>query len=356
MPDEGVDGAVKPRFVTVVVPCLDERPYIAACLDSLVAQDHPKHALEVLVVDGMSIDGTREVVGAYATRHAWIRLVDNPRRITPAALNVGIRQAAGTIICRIDAHCRYPTDYLSSLLQNLEASGADNVGGSCRTLPATDAPMPRAIAAALAHPLAVGNSYFRIGASEPRWVDTVPFGCYRRSVFERIGLFDEELVRNQDDELNHRLLKHGGRILLVPSIVVDYFARGSIAQLGRMMFQYGYFKPLAARKLGTVATVRQLVPPAFVSVLVGTLALAPWLWLMRGLFLVVVLAYAGVLATAVIRDASRLGTAAAVRLFAAVPVIHLSYGTGFLRGVWDFVIRSRRRRRKPEVPVFQTSR
>ena len=159
------------------------------------------------------------------------------------------------------------------------------MGGVCRTLPAADTAVAKAIAVGMSHPLGVGNSHFRIGSSEDRWVDTVPFGCYRREVFDRIGLFDEELVRNQDDELNLRLIKHGGRILLSPRIVCKYFARDSLAKLWRMYYQYGYFKPLVVRKVGGVMTLRQLAPPLFVlclaaTALAGLLGLAmlrfPW--------------------------------------------------------------------------------
>lgn len=335
------DGERAP-LVSVIIPCRDEGGHIADCLDSLVAQDWPRDRMEVFVVDGMSTDGTREVVARYAAQHPWIHLVDNPQRVTPVALNTGIRRAQGEIICRMDVHCRYPHDYLSSLVAELTRSGADNVGGVCRTLPAADAPMPRAIAVALAHPLAVGNAHFRIGASEPRWVDTVPFGCYRRSVFDRIGLFDEELVRNQDDEFNHRLLRSGGRILLVPSVVIDYFARATLSQLGRMMYQYGLFKPLAARKLGGATTVRQLVPPAFVAALGATLALSPVSVVMRALFLLIVMAYAMVLLLVTVRQIPGDGAAVALRLLAAIPTIHLAYGAGYLWGIWEFVIRARR--------------
>jgi len=128
------------------------------------------------------------------------------------------------VIVRMDAHVEYPRDYISSLVKLLEQSGADNVGGVCRTLPAGGSAVARAIAYGMSHPLGVGNSHFRIGSAEDRWVDTVPFGCYRREVFDRIGLFDEDLVRNQDDELNLRLIKRGGRILLSPRIVCKYYA------------------------------------------------------------------------------------------------------------------------------------
>ena len=230
----------------------------------------------MLVVDGMSTDGTRKIVAEFARDHPFIKLLDNPRRITPAALNIGIAQARGDIIIRVDAHSTYPPNYLSSLVAWQEKTGADNVGGAWRILPGGDTPMARAIAVGLAHPFGVGNAYYRIGASAPRWVDTVPFGCYRREVFTRIGLFDEDHVRTEDDEFNLRLRKNGGRILLVPEIVIDYYARESLPKIWRMYYYYGYFKPLVARKLGLVLSLRHLIPSLLVLTLAVSLLLGWW--------------------------------------------------------------------------------
>ncbi|MGH7607745.1 MAG: glycosyltransferase family 2 protein, partial [Gemmatimonadales bacterium] len=263
--------------VTVVLPCRNEGRYIAACLDSILAAAYPPERLEVLVVDGMSDDGTRERVARYAAAHPRIRLLDNPARIVPTALNVGIEAATGDVIARMDAHVVYPPEYLPRLVHALAESGADNVGGCIVTLPADGTAVAQAIAIALGHPFGVGNSHFRIGARGARFVDTVPFGCYRRDVFARIGLFDEDLVRNQDDEFNHRLVRRGGRVLLLPDVVSYYYARGSFAQVARMFYQYGAFKPLVARKVGRVMTLRQLVPAAFVSGLAAA-ALGALFW------------------------------------------------------------------------------
>ncbi len=259
-------------LVTIIVPCRNEGKWIAPCLDSILANDYPRERLEVLVVDGMSSDETRSVVERRAADQPCIRLLDNAKQITPAALNIGIAAARGAVIVRMDAHVDYPADYVSSLVRLLEEKGADNVGGVCRTLPGAETAIARAIAIGMSHPVGVGNSYFRIGAASERWVDTVPFGCYRKEVFDRIGLFDEELVRNQDDEFNLRLIRSGGRILLTPNVVCRYYARDSLRKLWRMYYQYGYFKPLVVRKVKGVMTLRQLGPPLFVLCLAaGTL-------------------------------------------------------------------------------------
>ncbi|HXI33433.1 MAG TPA: glycosyltransferase family 2 protein [Gemmatimonadales bacterium] len=319
--------------VSAVIPCRNEARYIGACLDSLLTCDYPQDRLEILVADGMSDDGTREIVREYATRHPAVRLLDNPRRITPAAMNVGVRQSTGAIIMPMGAHALYPPDYITRLVAALDETGADNVGGVLVTVPADDTPVARALAIALSHPLGVGNSYFRIGATERRVVDTVPFGCYRRAVFDRIGLFDEDLVRNQDDELNGRLVRQGGRIVLIPDVVSRYFARSSFRQVWRMFFQYGYFKPLAARKIGRVLTVRQLVPALFVVALAASAVLAPWLVAGRWLLAAIATTYLAAISAAAL-GGLRYGARCALALAAAFPVLHVSYGVGFLAGLW----------------------
>jgi glycosyltransferase involved in cell wall biosynthesis len=328
--------------VTVIVPCRNEAAFVGMCLDSIEANDFPHDRLEVLVVDGMSDDGTRDVVARYTRCDTRIHVLDNPRRITPAALNIGIAAAKGDIIMRMDAHNAYPSNYISTLVTWLVDTGADNVGGAWITRPANTTRRARAIAAALAHPFGVGNAHFRLGVREPRWVDTVPFGCYRRDVFARIGAFDEELVRNQDDELNLRLIRHGGRILLVPAVSSTYHARESLAKLWRTYFQYGYFKPLVVRKVGGVLTVRQLVPALFVLSVIAAAVLALWLPIMAMVLVAIVGLYALADIACAASIATHDGLGVGLALCAVFPVLHVSYGTGFLRGTFDFLVRRRR--------------
>jgi len=323
----------RPRFVSIVLPCRNEEPYIGACLDSILAGDYPRDRLEVLVLDGRSDDRTREIVAQRAGRAPAIRLLDNPQRVTPAALNLGIRAARGEVILRMDAHVEYPPHYVTRLVAALEATGADNVGCLLATVPADSSPVARAIAVATAHRFGVGNSYFRIGTTVPRWVDTVAFGCWRREVFERIGLFDEDLVRNQDDEFNFRLVARGGRILLLPDVVARYYARRTLGQLARMFYQYGYYKPLVARKVGRVMTVRQLVPALFLLTLTGAAALGAWVPLAAWAGAAAGAAYAAVDLGCAAAAAPRHGPRAALALAAAFPIIHFSYGLGFLAGL-----------------------
>jgi glycosyltransferase involved in cell wall biosynthesis len=342
-----VNANGRPR-VSIVMPCRNEAAYIGPCLESILATDYPLDRVEVLVADGRSDDGTRAIVERCAARHACVRLLDNPARITPAALNTAIRAATGDVIIRMDAHGVYPRDYVSRLVNALEETGADNVGGVVVTLPADGTPAARAIALAFAHPLGVGNAYFRIGVAGPRWVDTVPFGCFRRELFERIGMFDEEMVRNQDDEFNLRLIGHGGRILLLPDVVSCYYARRSLGAVARMFYQYGYFKPLVVRKVERIMT-RQLVPPLFVLSLVASAALSPWVPAAREAFAGIAGAYAALVLTGATLTIRKHGVRCAAVLAAVFAVMHVCYGVGYLRGIlahWS-PLRRRGRRSTP---------
>jgi len=339
--------------VTIIVPCRNEERYLVECLDSILACDYPPERLEVLVVDGMSDDGTRPLLADYAARHPAVRMIDNPRRITPVALNLAIRAAQGDVIVRMDAHVVYPKNYVSRLVAALDEFGADNVGAVLRTLPANQTAMGKAIAIGMSHPFGVGTSYFRIGTDQPRWVDTIAFFCIRRATFDRVGMFDEELIRHQDGEFNARLIKAGGRILLIPDVVSYYYARATLRQVGRMFYQYGYFKPLVAKKLGRFMTVRQLIPPGFVLGILGTGA-AALLWTPAAiLFALVAGSYSVVVLGSAVQTALKQGPAVGLALAAVLPVIHVSYGAGFWRRVVELLLPSRPTSGKPaaELPL-----
>jgi glycosyltransferase involved in cell wall biosynthesis len=340
-------------MVTVIVPCRNEGNWIGKCLQSILENDYPSQCVEVLIVDGMSSDETRKIVESMAAENPRLRLISNERRITPVAMNLGIAAAKGSIIVRMDAHVEYPCNYISSLVTLLEQSGADNVGGVCQTVPANDSAIARAIALGMSHLLGVGNSHFRIGSSEDRWVDTVPFGCYRRDVFDRIGLFDEELVRNQDDELNMRLTRRGGRILLSPRIVCKYYARESLAKLWRMYYQYGYFKPLVVRKVGGIMTLRQLAPPVLVLTLLATAVAGlaglamfsyPWNLAVLSVFGLLAGCYLLAIGACAAAAARRQGPVVAMALVAVFVALHFSYGIGYLQGIVEFLVLGRSRR------------
>jgi len=338
----GTPGGGQPT-VSVIIPCRNEERFIAMCLDSVAAADYPGDRFEVLVIDGRSEDRTREIVAQYAARYPFIRLLDNPNKITPTALNLGIRSARGDVIVRMDAHVEYPPLYIAQLVAALEETGADNVGSVLSTLPADDTPMARAIAIGMSHPAGVGNSYFRIGTSRRRWVDTIAFFCCRKELFQRIGMFDEELVRHQDGEFNARLIKHGGRILLLPDVVAYYYARGTLRQVARMFFQYGYFKPIVAKKLGRFMTFRQLIPPLFVISVAGSAALGVW-WPLAAVACGVGLGvYAALVLTCALPVGWKHGWRCGTAFASVLPTMHFSYGVGFLRQVIELFLRPRKR-------------
>ena len=188
--------------VSIIIPCRNEEKYIGKCLESIIKQAYPKDKIEILIIDGMSEDNTRGIIERYIKKYQYIKLINNSKRIVPTALNIGIKRAMGDIIIRIDVHSSYPCDYIEKIVLWIEKSKADNVGGILIVKPGAETVIAKAIASVLSHPFGVGNALFRIGIKNPQYVDTVPLGAYKRTVFDKIGLFDEDLVRNQDDEFN----------------------------------------------------------------------------------------------------------------------------------------------------------
>jgi len=215
-------------FVSVIIPCRNEEKYIEKCLSSLLEQDYPKEKLEILVVDGISEDKTREIIKDKFKNQSVVKLLENPQKFTPFGLNIGIGEARGEVIVRMDAHAKYAQNYISKCIEYLRKNEVDNVGGVMRTLPGNDTLVAKAIALTLSHPFGAGNSYFRIGSTEPQLVDTVFGGCYWKKVFDEVGLYNEKMIRSQDMEFNLRLKEAGGKILLVPEIVSCYYSQPTL--------------------------------------------------------------------------------------------------------------------------------
>ncbi|MBS3918865.1 MAG: glycosyltransferase family 2 protein [Deltaproteobacteria bacterium] len=326
-------------FISIIIPCRNERRFIGDCFQSIIDNDYPKERLEVLVIDGMSEDGTRAVIESYARQYPWIRLIENPKKITPVALNIGIKNAKGEIILWMSAHNQYEKDYISRSVENLGQYGADNVGGIMRTLPRTDNFIGQAIVASLSHRFGVGNSYFRVQTDEPKWVDTVFGGCYRREVFDRVGLFNENLVRGQDMEFNLRLKKAGGKILLVPDIVSYYYALSDIKSFWKHNFTNGVWAILPFLYSPIIpVSWRHLVPLVFVTVLLGSASLglfwAPFFYL----FLIILSSYGVGNLGASLQIALEKRS---IRYMVAMPLIfgalHFPYGLGSLWGVFKIL-------------------
>ena len=261
--------------VSIIIPCYNESDFISECLKSVINSDYPQSKIEIIIVDGLSTDSTRDIINSYAKRYPFIKILNNPKRITPSALNIGIKAAKGEIIIRLDAHASYSEDYISKCVKNLVEYEADNVGGTWTTVPREDTDIGRSIALTFSHPFGSGNALYKTGrCSEPQWVDTVPFGCYRRALFEKIGYFDERLVRSQDMEFNKRLSRAGGRILLVPEVTCDYYVRSDLKKYFAHNFSDGAWAIYPYRFAQEPMSLRHLAPLLFVSSAITLLLLS----------------------------------------------------------------------------------
>lgn len=335
-------------LVTVIMPVRNEADFIARSLGAVLRQDHPPEMLQIIVADGMSDDTTREIVRALQAQHANLELVDNPGRIVPTGMNRALRLAHGEVIIRVDGHTEIEPDYVSQSIAALQRSEADNVGGkmnACGT-----GRFGKAVALATSSPFGVGGARFHYSDQE-EWVDTVYMGTWPRRVFEQIGLFDEELVRNQDDEFNYRLREHGGRILLSPRIKSIYTGRSTARSLWRQYFQYGYWKVRVLQKHPLQMRLRQFAPPVLVAALLGSALLA--LFLRWGLMLFAFTAGAYLLAnmTASFVTAAKKSLSYLVLLPIVFAILHFSYGLGFLVGLFRFW--NRWRDKKGKVPPYR---
>jgi glycosyltransferase involved in cell wall biosynthesis len=326
------------HYVSVIIPCRNEIRFIDALLKTLNSQDWPIDKVEWIIVDGVSDDGTREHLLKSLGNYPALKVLDNLAKYVPQALNMAILQAKGDVIVRMDAHSGYPVDYISRLVRALDEHNADNTGGVWITQPGANTTEAMAIALATSHPLGIGNASYRLGADRPKEVDTVPYGCFRRDVFTRFGMFDEDMIRNQDDELNARIVKGGGKILLLPDVFIEYHARETVMKMSSMFYQYGLFKPLVNLKVGSPATLRQFAPPILVlgSLLVITLLILGLLsWKLFGIMLALYLFPVFLVAIII---STRKGLNLLGWLCICFPAIHFSYGWGYLKGFLKFAL------------------
>lgn len=328
------------KYISIVIPCRNEEKFISQCLDSIIANKYPKEELEVLVVDGMSEDGTREIVERYAKQYPFIRLLDNAKKITPVALNIGIKHARGEVIMRMDAHATYENDYISKCVMYLDEYEADNVGGIMITIPRDNTFIGKIIVRALSHRFGVGGSAFRTGAEEPKLVDTVFGGCYKREVFDKVGLFNEDLASTQDMEFNLRLKRAGGKILLHPEIVSYYYARSDFKSFCKNNFRNGVWAiyPLKFVEHMPVSW-RHLVPLAFVSSLIGSAALSVFSQIFLWLLLFILGSYA---LTNVYFSIKVTTKEKDFRYLFVIPLmfasLHIGYGFGSLLGLLRLIM------------------
>jgi succinoglycan biosynthesis protein ExoA len=325
--------------VSVIVACRNERKYIRNLLDSLCRQILCGAKIEVLIADGMSDDGTRQVLELYRRIVLPLRVIDNPDKIVSAGLNAAIREARGAVIIRMDAHSEYAPDYICRCLQVLNETNADNVGGPALTR--AEGYLGHAIALAYHNKFSCGGAKFH-DADYEGYVDTVPYGCWRKSTLERIGLFDENLGRNQDDELNLRLICSGGKIWQSPRIISWYRPRASLADLFRQYFQYGFWKVSVIRKHGKPASWRHLIPAACLltslALLLGiagaSLDGSAW-W--KAALVTTCAASAGLYLAVAVGAAFLVARNDGWHFLPVLPIVfatyHLSYGFGFLLGL-----------------------
>jgi succinoglycan biosynthesis protein ExoA len=316
-------------MISIVVPCYNERQHIEKCVRSILGQDRPSCGLELIVVDGLSNDGTRDILDRLSLEHFELRVVDNPQRITPCAMNVGIREARGTYIAILGAHCQYAPDYLKVCEELLnEHPEVSCVGG-----PAVSKGrgcFGRAVAAAMSHPVGIGNAKHR----HPKYEGYAEGACYpvfRKEVFERVGLYDEMLVRNQDDELNYRLARNAEKIFISPRARYTYFIRETPSKLFRQYFEYGYWRVAVLRKHRMPASLRQVVPPVFIGLMLTAglsgLVLPGW-WRITGALLPFI--YGATLLVVGLHQVPKIGWRVAALFPVAVMTMHSAYAAGFV--------------------------
>lgn len=316
-------------------------------MENLLQQDYPKESLEIIFADGLSTDKTKDILLSYREKHSFIQVIDNPQRVVPHALNAAIKASSGEIIIRMDAHSIYPKNYWSVLVEKLDEYQADNVGGVWNTQPGADTLTAQAIALATSHPLGIGNAGYRLGVKEDKVVDTVPYGCFKKELFARIGFFDEQLLRNQDDEFNGRIIKSGGKIVLIPTLEITYFARETYRKLWTMFYQYGLFKPLVNVKLGAHVTLRQFAPPILVLSLILPLLLSSVVSTFFLLWLAVLMVYIIPIIIVSVRISIPHGIALYPYLLLAFPTIHFAYGLGYIFGIIKFIFFKRHKKMNP---------
>ena len=342
-------------FVSVIIPVRNEAKYIADSLGAVLSQDYPSHSMEVLVADGLSTDRTREIIAELADEYAHIdlKVLENPDRIVPTGMNIALMKARGDIIVRVDGHTMIAPDYLRACVQVLQESGADNVGGKMRAI--GESLFGQSVSLATSSPFGVGGARFHYSDLE-EWLDTVYMGAWKRESFENVGLFDEELVRNQDDEFNYRLRSQGGNILLSPKIKSQYFCRSSPKSLWKQYFQYGYWKVRVLQKHPFQMRPRQFVPAIFVGTLFLSFILIFISPISKYLFLFVIVSYLlFILLASILLDSDqpeefdvskyqygnyhKLKWSRKLLLFIVFPIMHLGYGMGFLIGLVKFADR-----------------
>lgn len=314
-------------IVSVVMPVYNEEKYIEKCIDSLLTQDYPLEKMEWIFVDGCSSDRTVELINGYKDKYPeLIKVFNNPNKIVPYAMNIGIKASCGKYIVRLDAHADYAVDYVSKCVYYLENTEAENVGGIAETK--ANGFMGNAIAKMLSSKFGVGNSQFRTNGKSG-YVDTVPFGAFKREVFSKYGGYDERLVRNQDNEMNFRIRKNGGKIYLSQDIRLSYYCRDSIKGISQMAMKNGMWNIITMKLCPGSMGARHFIPLLFVVSIPALIILGPVFWIVLGLELMLY---------SLLDIVFSIKQATSIREFFALiilfPIFHIAYGLGSIKGIF----------------------
>lgn len=339
------------KTVTLILPVRNEEQYIARCLQAVITQDYPAELTEIIVADGNSIDRTRQIVQQFQSTYPNISLIDNPGKIVPTGMNAALRRAQGDIIIRVDGHCVIAPDYVRKCVEHLLSDHVDGVGGSMVTK--GEDRLSESIAASMSSAFGVGGSAFRTVTGKTMLVDTVPFAAYPMSLIRKTGLYDEELIRNQDDEYNYRVRATGGKILLADDVRSVYYSRGSLRKLWKQYYQYGFFKVRVLQKHPRQMSMRQFIPPLFVTALIASLLLLVVSSQGRQAFTLVAGSYLLANLGASVITAAKYGWQHVFLLPVCFAILHLGYGLGFLVGLVKF--RSRWRDREGKTPDWEVA-
>lgn len=322
------------KSIAIIIPCRNEEKYIAKCLDSVLAQNYPQEKLSVYVCDGKSTDSTVAIVNDFSIKYKNINLLINEKQTTPYALNLGINNSKSDIVIILGAHSELYPDYVLNCVEAFNlGSNIGCTGGIIENEYENET--AEVIGKAMSSSFGVGNSHFRTG-NRDGFVDTVAFGAYKREVFEKIKLFDEELVRNQDDEFNYRLISNGFKIYLFRKIRSKYYVRASFENLYKQYFQYGYWKVYVNKKHKAITTIRQLVPLLFVLFLFGGLFLSMLHFIFFVLYIVGLIFYFSASFYYAFKQSGNSGRIGKIML--SFFILHFSYGWGYLKGIFDFLI------------------
>ena len=325
--------------ISIIVPIYNENKYIKNCLESILESDYNQNDMEIILVDGGSSDGTLKIIEEYQQKYENIVLLNNPKKIVPISMNIAIKVAKGEYIIRLDAHASYPENYFSKLIEWHKKLNADNVGAVIVTQVKNLTKKSASIKEVLSHKFGVGNSDFRTGIKEVKEVDTVPFGCYKKEVFSKYGLYDERLVRNQDIELNKRIINGGGKIYLVPDVRCTYFARENFRALAKNNYSNGFWNILTAYYTQTLSSLslRHFIPLIFLLSLLLPVFFSLFIpkFIYIGLFSLVSYFALVIIISLQLRKKEN----SFFYLIMSFFTLHISYGMGSLMGIFSLISR-----------------